>query len=65
MNKEQIGRFRSLYILAMAVIMIGILGVVVVPRVHAKPDSSGDVRIKAGRYVLQVTSAHLHRKAKF
>ena len=51
-----------MYIAAMAVIIIGILGVVIVPRARAQSANPGDVRSEAGKYVLKVTKSHLRAK---
>lgn len=56
-------RFRAIYIAAFAVMLIGLLGVVVVPRAHAQAVQPSDVRFEAGKYVLKVTKSHLRPKA--
>ena len=55
-------RFSAMYIAALAVIVIGILGTVIVPKAHADgltDPSVTDVRSAAGKYVWKVTTARL------
>ena len=52
-----------MYVAAMAVVIIGILGILIVPRAHAQALHAGDVRSQAGQYVLKITKSHFHNKA--
>jgi hypothetical protein len=55
-------QFRALYMAALAVIITGISGVVIVPRAHAHLTEQAvlsDVRVEAGKYVLNATRTQI------